>query len=174
MVNKEGQIFHPHSSNYVTQLNAGDRVLALNGMKVPPNGKADGAWFEQAAAQPPPGGVSYLEVATTMPYFQPAHLATVNLPPGALASLGLLYGPAKPPVIGPNAPMAPAYGLGAGDVIVSVVVDGVSMNTTGMTAEQLLARCGQSAGPLHLTVLQPGLVGDLDPKHSWPLAPIRF
>ena len=60
-----------------------------------------------------------------MPYFMPNHLVTVSVPPMHLAHLGIDANDAKPPLIAQPTPTALGLGFAPGDVLVTVVADGM-------------------------------------------------
>ena len=103
-----------------------------------------------------------------MPYFMPNHLVTVSVPPMHLAHLGIDANDAKPPLIAQPTPTALGLGFAPGDVLVTVVADGMQHDATTYTAGELLQRTASASGPLSITVLQTTRVGSLSHPHTWP------
>ena len=135
-----GQIFTPHDSQLIDQLNAGDTITGVNGVPfehVPSGGifassnlfRADRykPWLAkvEAAGNALPPHARAMEVLTSMPYFMPNHLVTVSVPPMHLAHLGIDANDAKPPLIAQPTPTALGLGFAPGDVLVTVVADGM-------------------------------------------------
>lgn len=125
----------PHASSFVDQLNAGDKVLSLHGVGI--TGVADHAWLNSVKAAAPRSQYPYMDVLTTMPYFQPTHLVTVTV--GSLAELGLEGGPAKPPKLGPSG--VPALGLLPADVVVQANVGGEGSHGSGAPTRHCAHMC---------------------------------
>ena len=135
-----GQIFTPHDSQLIDQLNAGDTITGVNGVPfehLPSGGifassnlfRADRykPWLAkvEAAGNALPPHARAMEVLTSMPYFMPNHLVTVSVPPMHLAHLGIDANDAKPPLIAQPTPTALGLGFAPGDVLVTVVADGM-------------------------------------------------
>ena len=170
----DGRIFKPRAGQLTSQLNAGDRIAAINGVKLTGEG-ATHAWLDQVVAAGramPPTAPRFMQVVSTMPYFQPNRLLTVTLPPGTgIEMLGLAGGGGKPPKLhaesaGMSA-LAASLGCQPGDVVVQATLDGVQHDTTKMSAEQLLALC-QGVGQQQMTLLQPALTPDISHAVTWP------
>jgi len=172
-----GQIYHPRSSAFVSQLNTGDRVLSINGVSL--TGPADDTFFDNVLAtgrQLPPNQPRFMQMCSSMPYFQPNYLVTVSLPPGSgIDALGLEYGgntSGKPPKLradgGVVSPLAQSLGCQPGDVIVQANVDGALHDTTKMSGEELLA-VASGAMVVQLTLLQPSLTADPNHQITWPM-----
>jgi len=178
-----GQIFTPHDSQLIDQLNAGDTITGVNGVPfehLPSGGifassnllRADRykPWLAkvEAAGNALPPHARAMEVLTSMPYFMPNHLVTVSVPPMHLAHLGIDANDAKPPLIAQPTPTALGLGFAPGDVLVTVVADGMQHDATTYTAGELLQRTASASGPLSITVLQTTRVGSLSHPHTWP------
>jgi len=166
----KGDVVRPSNGPLVTQLSAGDRVIAIN--NVPVEGKLNKEWFDRVVAAcnaMPADQPRYMQVESTMPYFQPNHLITVGLPPGSgLGQLGLAGGPAKPPKLESLTPLAQSLGCQPKDVVVQVVLDGATRDATCMTTDELIA-AANGATTVQLTLLQPSLTTDNNHKVTWPL-----
>ena len=157
-----GQIFTPHDSQLIDQLNAGDTITGVNGVPfehLPSGGifassnllRADRykPWLAkvEAAGNALPPHARAMEVLTSMPYFMPNHLVTVSVPPMHLAHLGIDANDAKPPLIAQPTPTALGLGFAPGDVLVTVVADGMQHDATTYTAGELLQRARQRERP---------------------------
>jgi len=162
---KDGRIFTPHHSSFVDQLNAGDRVHSINGVFL--QGQADHAWLDQVAEagrKLPRGAPRYMEVVSTMPYFQPSHLVSVSVP--SVSQLPFDRSGKSPPTIRDGM----AYGVGPGDVIVQAIVNGMTIPTMSMRPDEFEAACAPAGGtPVTLTVLKATTVAELKHTHTWPI-----
>ena len=76
----------------------------------------------------------------------PNHLVTVSVPPMHLAHLGIDANDAKPPLIAQPTPTALGLGFAPGDVLVTVVADGMQHDATTYTAGELLQRTAGASG----------------------------
>jgi len=169
---KTGQIFTPKASPLVAQLFAGDRLVSING--VPLHGQADDDFFDRvvAAGQTAPQP-RFMQLESTMPYFQPNHLVTISLPPGTtIQQLGLADGGDKPPKLLMSgtgvSPLAQSLGCQPGDVVVQATLDGKMHDATSMSAQELVA-AASGASSVQLTLLQPALTADISHSVSWPM-----
>jgi hypothetical protein len=168
-VTKQGKLYTPHHSALVDQLNAGDTILAINGVQR--TGNADHQWLDQVVAtgNANPHMPKYMEVSTTMPYFVPNHVVTVSVPAQSIGMLGLIDGTATPPQIGEPTPTAQGYGLFKNDAIVSATIDGMLLETNALTSADLIKSAMSAQSPVSLTVLQTSRVTSLSHDHSWPI-----
>jgi hypothetical protein len=153
-VPKTGHINGIRHGPYVGQLDADDRILSVNNVRVPGgNNPLTQQYLDQVQAASPPGGGGFMQVSTGAPHFQPSHMLTVGpMPPGATTTIQFAADRMPPLILQPDAAAA-ASGLLKGDIVMQAVVDGVTHNTNGMTGQQLLGLT-QAAQATVLTVLQ--------------------
>ena len=146
---------------------------AING--VPLDGQADWAWLDRVEAAGnamPPSQPRYMQVVSSMPYFQPNHLITVGVPPGSsVDDLGLDAGPNAPPKLAGGqavSPLAQSLGCQPGDVVVQATIDGAVVDATRMSADELRT-AAKGGAAVQLTLLQPKLTPDNAHRVSWPM-----
>lgn len=162
-----GQLFSPNNSQFVDQLNAGDNVLAINGVSRN-GGPANHEWLDQVAeaGRQQPHAARYMETFSTMPYFQPSHLVTISV--NSINELALEGSTSKPPkIMQPN----PAAGLFDGDVVVQVACGGITIDALDKSAGDLQAAVAAYPGPVMVTLLQPSRVASTSHTISWPMNP---
>ena len=170
-VDKSRRIYSPlAAAPFASSFNAGDQMLSLTDLKgtkklaVPDNSAALRSALSTA------GG--YMEVLSTMPYFEPNHLVTLTLPSGLLAdSLGLELSAKTPPKITAPTEQATALGLGTGDAVVQAVVNGALLDAHALTAHEFIAAASVATGPITLTMLQSWQVASAKHMHTW--GPLR-
>ena len=177
-VDKNRQIWHPHGSPVVDQMNAGDRLVSFCGVRL--EGKLMGEEGERFAQQAnansqmlaSQGQPLYAEVVSDMPYFMPNHLVSATVPSGAqIAELGLEPTDGKPPKIGAAlTPLAQSLGLQPTDVVIQAVINGAAWDTTRMSAPELLNAASGASGAVPITVLQVTRVASLSHPATWPMS----
>ena len=143
-------------------LNAGDTVLAVNGVArgtelANKSDKSDEhkRWVDAANAAGS-GGNGSITFLTDMPYFQPNSLVTIGpLPSKSMLSVPLA--PSSPPTIA--AVPDSLAGVQPGDTIIQAIVDGRPICTTDMSSAELQQHVGRGESVV-LTVLQGSRVMD--------------
>jgi hypothetical protein len=140
------------------QLNAGDVVASINGVRMPAKKKDRKVFAEQVAASPP--GV--MQVWTRTPHYQPNAILNVRVPSDAVGKLGLA---GTPPTVQSAGAAAAAHKVLQGDILVQWAVDGGEARSAAeLSAEQLMVEVGKASssqpqgmpqGSVRLVLLQP-------------------